>query len=175
MIVVLGKCSVELMQGDITDLAVDAIVNAANAQLLLGAGVAGAIKRRGGPTIQEECNTIGGTPVGTAVLTTGGDLPAKHVIHAVGPTGDNPDRKKLLTGAVQTSIDVSEEYKLQSIAFPAISTGIFGYPLGEAAEVILETCLRGAKEAVNLQRIIICLFDQKTYQTFKDTLERMEQ
>ncbi|NVM46547.1 MAG: macro domain-containing protein, partial [Candidatus Lokiarchaeota archaeon] len=117
---------IKLTQGDITDLATDAIVNAANAQLILGGGVAGAIRRKGGPIIQEECNKIGGTFVGGAVITTGGNLKAKHVIHAVGPRMGEGDEDNKLMNAVLNSLKLMDEHGLKSIAFPAISTGIFG-------------------------------------------------
>jgi O-acetyl-ADP-ribose deacetylase (regulator of RNase III) len=119
-----------LVEGDITDLAVDAIVNAANRHLQLGSGVAGAIRTRGGPSIQQECDQIGGCPVGGAVITGGGSLPARHVIHAVGPFGSDSDADRFLASATLTSLTVAEDTWLASLAFPAISTGVFGYPNG---------------------------------------------
>ena len=120
---------IELVEGDITELATDAIVNPANEFLQLGAGVAGAIRAKGGPTIQEECNKIGGTFVGGAVITTGGNLKAKHVIHAVGPRMGEGDEEQKLHNATLNSLKVTEDNNLSSIAFPAISTGIFGFPM----------------------------------------------
>ena len=117
-----------LVKGDITELDVDAVVNAANEHLILGAGVAGAIRRKGGPSIQEECYRIGGTFVGGAVITTGGNLKARHVIHAVGPRMGEGEEDEKLGNAVLNSLKVAEENGLRSIAFPAISTGIFGFP-----------------------------------------------
>lgn len=163
----------ELVQGDITELDVDAIVNAANTTLQLGAGVAGAIRNKGGSIIQTECNKIGGTPTGTAVITTGGNLKAKYVIHAVGPTGDMPNRDRLLTSAIRNAIFLAEKHGLQTIAFPAISTGIFGFPLAPAARIILEICIaevRNQEKIASLKIIIICLFDSYTFDAFNTQL-----
>ena len=164
------SCSVEIVEGDITDLQVDAIVNAANSQLILGAGVAGAIKRKGGPKIQAECNNLGPIDVGFCVITTGGNLPAKHVIHAVGPTDDMQDKNELLAMAVSNALKLAQKYKLQSIALPAISTGIFGFPLTSASHIILKTCIEIAKnDPKTLQKILVCLFDQKSRLIFEKT------
>jgi O-acetyl-ADP-ribose deacetylase (regulator of RNase III) len=116
----------ELTKGDITDQTTDAIVNAANTALQLGGGVAGAIRRKGGPKIQEECNRIGGTHVGGAVITTGGNLKAKYVIHAVGPIHGEKNEDGKLKDATLNSLILADQKNLKSIAFPAISTGIFG-------------------------------------------------
>lgn len=170
MIVEYSSCSVEIVKGDITDLKVDAIVNAANSQLVLGAGVAGAIKRKGGPRIQAECNNLGPIEVGFAVITTGGNLLAKHVIHAVGPTDDMLDKDKLLESAVRNSLMLAQKNKLKSIALPAISTGIFGFPMIPASQIILKTCINLAKtDPKSLERIIICLFDDKSFLIFQKT------
>lgn len=164
-------CSVELVVGDITDLHVDAIVNAANTQLVLGAGVAGAIKRKGGPTIQAECNSLSPIEVGYAVITTGGNLSAKHVIHAVGPTDDMINKNELLELAVRNTLELAQKYKLESIAIPAISTGIFGFPMIPASQIILKTCINVAKNSPkSLKRIVVCLFDQKSKLIFEKTL-----
>src|SRR6185295_13146168 len=127
--------SIALTKGDITALDVDAIVNAANEHLQLGSGVAGAIRRRGGPAIQRECDRIGHCPVGGAVVTGGGDLPARWVIHAVGPVwrGGSAGEEDLLASAVRSSLERAEEIGAKSIALPAISTGIYGFPLDRAA------------------------------------------
>ncbi|MGB7582037.1 MAG: macro domain-containing protein, partial [Sedimentisphaerales bacterium] len=114
----------ELIDGDITEMDTDAIVNAADAQLILGGGVAGAIRRKGGPTIQQECNKIGGTFVGGAVITTGGKLRAKYVIHAVGPRMREGDEDNKLKNATLNSLKLADKHNLRSIAFPAISAGI---------------------------------------------------
>ncbi|MCI0627829.1 MAG: macro domain-containing protein [Acidobacteria bacterium] len=128
-----------LVQGDITHLDVDSIVNAANSRLILGEGVAGAIRRKGGPQIQKGCDRIGGTPVGTAVITGGGLLKARHVIHAADPRlgeGNEDDRLKNVT---LSSLRVADENGLNSIAFPAISTGIFAFPLDRCARIMVGT------------------------------------
>ena len=119
----------ELVEGDITELETEAIVNPANAQLKLGTGVAGVIRKKGGPSIQKECDRIGGTPVGTAVITGAGLLPHRHVIHAVGPKMGEGDEDRKLAAAVRSSLALADRHSLQSIALPAISTGNFGYPV----------------------------------------------
>ncbi len=164
---------IELVQGDITDLATDAIVNAANAQLILGGGVAGAIRRKGGPTIQEECNRIGGTFVGGAVITTGGNLKAKHVIHAVGPRMGEGDEDTKLRNATVNSLKLADKHLLKSIAFPAISTGIFGYPVDRCAEIMLTATIEYLKGKSGLDLVIFCLFDRATYGVFEQTLNRL--
>ncbi|MFX1563318.1 MAG: macro domain-containing protein [Promethearchaeota archaeon] len=174
MRLVINKVTVELVQGDITDLATDALVNAANESLQMGGGVAGAIRRRGGPAIQRECDDIGGTPVGTAVITTGGNLKARFVIHAVGPRWGEGDEDQKLANAVQHSLKLAESRRLRSIAFPAISTGIFGFPKERAAKIILETTIRYLKEKeTSLRRIIFCLYDPASFTIFKDTLTHL--
>ena len=132
-----GNSVISLVQGDITELDTDVIVNAANAQLILGGGVAGAIKKKGGPKIQQECNKIGGTFVGGAVITNGGNLKAKHVIHAVGPRIGEGDEDLKLKNATLNSLKLMDEYQLKTIAFPAISTGIFGYPIDRCAKIMI--------------------------------------
>ena len=159
--------------GDITDEAVDAIVNAANSTLLGGGGVDGAIHRRGGPAILEECKLIrasahpNGLPTGQAVITTGGDLPASYVIHTVGPVyGMNAGRDgELLADCYRNSFDVAVSHKLTSIAFPSISTGAFGYPKDEAAEVVLRT-LSIALERSPVLEVSLVFFSEVDAQTF---------
>lgn len=164
---VLNGVTVELVQGDITDLDTDAIVNAANSQLILGAGVAGAIRRKGGPTIQAECNQIGGCDVGGAVITTGGNLKARHVIHAVGPRMGEESAAGKLANAVRNSLRVAEENGLASIALPAISTGVFGYPLEGCAEVMLRVIFDYTYEDLaHLNRIVVCLYDDHAFSIF---------
>src|SRR5690349_3064543 len=133
----LDRTQLELVEGDITELEVDAIVNAANEHLQLGAGVAEAIRAKGGPSIQEECNRIGGTPVGTAVMTAAGHLPAKWVIHAVGPRMGDGDEDKKLAAAVRGALALADRRGVKSIALPAISTGVFGFPMDRAARIML--------------------------------------
>lgn len=167
-----NNCSIELVKGDITEMDTDAIVNAANAQLILGGGVAGAIRRKGGPKIQEECNKIGGTFVGGAVITTGGNLKAKQVIHAVGPRMGEGDEDNKLRNATLNSLKVADENNLKSISFPAISTGIFGYPLDRCAKIMLSETINYLKGETGLERVVFCLFDQKAFDVFENTLEQ---
>ena len=163
---------IELVQGDIADLPVEAIVNAANEQLQLGAGVAGAIRRRGGPAIQEDCDRIGGCPTGSAVVTGGGDLPARWVIHAVGPVwrGGEAGEEELLASAVRSSLERAEEVGAKSIAFPAISTGIYGFPLDRAAEISIAEARGFSPRARSLERILFCLFDDRALAAFEKAL-----
>src|SRR5258708_3347309 len=132
-----------LMRGNIVEVQVDAIVNAANSGLRGGGGVDGAIHRAGGPSIMEACRKIGGCPTGSAVATTAGRLPAKYVFHAVGPiyTG-SPDDARLLASAYQSCLDLAEQHQVKSIAFPSLSTGIYGYPLELAAPIALPTIIQ---------------------------------
>ena len=165
----------ELIQGDITEQTADVIVNAANAALQMGGGVAGAIRRRGGAAIQEECSRIGGTYVGGAVITTGGNLPAKYVIHAVGPIhGDNHEDAKL-KDATLNSLKLADENHLKSIVFPAISTGIFGFPKDRCATIILSTTIAYLEGPTGLEKVVFCLYDKKTLGIFKHTLQSLTQ
>lgn len=162
---------IELVHGDITDMEVDAIVNAANAQLVLGGGVAGAIRRKGGPTIQEECNKIGGTYVSGAVITTGGKLKAKHVIHAVGPRMGEGNEDQKLKNATLNSLELMDEYKLKSIAFPAISTGIFGYPIDKCAKIMITTVKDYLMGDTMIKEVYFVLFTSSDYDIFEKNLE----
>jgi O-acetyl-ADP-ribose deacetylase (regulator of RNase III) len=167
-----GNVFIELAQGDITELDTDAIVNAANAQLVMGGGVAGAIRRKGGPEIQQECDRIGGTFMGGAVLTTGGSLKARHVIHAVGPRQGEGDEDRKLKNATLNSLKIADENKLRSIAFPAISTGIFGYPLDKCATIMLSATIEYLKGKTALERVVFCLYDSRAFDTFAAELSR---
>lgn len=164
----MDKTAVTFLKGDITELSTDAIVNPANSMLKLGGGVAGAIARKGGPSIQAECDKIGYCPVGNAVITTGGSLKAKYVIHAVGPRYniDKPS-DQLLYDAVKSALRLAEENKLTSIALPAISTGIFGYPKEEAAKVITKAIYDFVDlKPTFIKKIVLCLFDDEDYLVF---------
>ena len=163
---------IELMKGDITALDVDAIVNAANEHLQLGTGVAGAIRRRGGPAIQAECDRIGHCPVGGAVVTGGGDLPARWVIHAVGPVwqGGGAGEEALLASAVRSALERAEEIGARSVALPAISTGVFGFPLERAAVIATGEARRFAAAARGVERIVFCLFEDRALAAFEDAL-----
>ena len=162
--------TIELIKGDITEQETDAIVNAANEQLILGGGVAGAIKRKGGPKIQEECNKIGGTFVGGAVITTGGNLKAKYVIHAVGPRMGEGDEDEKLRSATLNSLKVAQENNLKSISFPAISTGIFGFPIDRCAKIMLTITIEFLKTNTGLERVAFVLFDADAFSIFQNTL-----
>jgi O-acetyl-ADP-ribose deacetylase (regulator of RNase III) len=149
----IGNHILELLEGDITQVDTDAIVNAANAQLVLGGGVAGAIRRKGGPRIQAECDEIGGTFVGGAVITTGGNLKAGHVIHAVGPRMGEGNEDDKLRNATLNSLKVADENHLKSISLPAISTGIFGFPIERCARIMLETTISYLKGTTGLEKV----------------------
>jgi O-acetyl-ADP-ribose deacetylase (regulator of RNase III) len=164
---------INLVMGDITDLEVDAIVNAANTELILGSGVAGAIREKGGSVIQEECNKLGGTYVGGAVITTGGNLKAQYVIHAVGPRMGEGEEETKLRNATMNSLLLAEEYNLKSIAFPAISTGVFGFPINKCAEIMLTIAIEFIKRPTNLENVIFCLWGENNFKVFSETLERI--
>jgi O-acetyl-ADP-ribose deacetylase (regulator of RNase III) len=164
--------AVELIQGDITSLEVDAIVNAANEGLQLGSGVAGAIRRKGGPAIQKECDRIGHCETGGAVVTGAGALPARWVIHAVGPVwrGGGAGEERLLGSAVAAALERAEEIGATSVALPALSTGVYGFPVGPAAEISIREARRFASGARSVQRIVFCLFDDASMAAFQQTL-----
>jgi len=171
----INETFLELTQGDITDQTTDAIVNAANSALQLGGGVAGAIRRKGGPKIQEECNKIRGTHVGGAVITTGGNLAAKYVIHAVGPRHGEEHEDAKLKDATLNSLILADQKNLKSIAFPAISTGIFGFPKDRCATIMLSTTIAYLEGPTKLEKVVYCLYDQKTFEIFKRTLQSLTQ
>lgn len=162
----------DLVEGDITALEVDAIVNAANEDLQLGSGVAGAIREHGGAAIQEECDRIGRTPVGTAVMTGAGELKAKQVIHAVGPQAGEGDEDRKLAAAVRSALALADRNGLRTIALPAISTGNFGFPVDRAARIMLQEVHRYLQGGTKLERVVVCLYDDETFQTFRNELRR---
>jgi O-acetyl-ADP-ribose deacetylase len=168
----LDGTQLELIEGDITDLEVDAVVNAANEDLQLGSGVAGAIRQRGGPSIQEECNRIGHTPVGTAVMTGAGQLKAKRVIHAVGPRMGDGDEDKKLAAAVRAALALADRRGLKSIALPAISTGVFGFPMERASRIMLVEIHRFLQGGTKLERVVICLHGEEAFNLFKKELRK---
>jgi O-acetyl-ADP-ribose deacetylase len=168
----LNGTALELIEADITELDVEAIVNAANERLQLGSGVAGAIRQKGGDSIQEECDRIGSTPVGTAVMTGAGELSAKQVIHAVGPKFEDADADRKLASAVRASLALADRNGLRSIALPAISAGNFGFPLDRAARIMLTEIHRYLQGGTKLSRVVVALFDDEAYQTFKRELRR---
>ncbi len=166
-----NNSKIKLVQGDITELSTDVIVNAANAQLILGGGVAGAIRRKGGPSIQEECNKIGGSIVGGAVITTGGDLKAKYVIHAVGPRMGEGNEDEKLKNATLNSLKLMDEHSLKTIAFPAISTGIFGYPIDRCAKIMISTAKEYLAGETQIEDVIFCLYSASDFKVFEDELK----
>ena len=161
-----------LMQGDITTVAADAIVNAANTSLLGGGGVDGAIHRAGGPAILEECRRIGGCPTGEARITTAGRLPARHVIHAVGPRwrDGNAGEDRLLESAYRSSLALAEQHALQTVAFPSISTGAYKFPIERAARIALRTALEHLRSGGSVQTITFVLFGEHDLQVYRSAL-----
>lgn len=167
---------IELIKGDITKLNVDAIVNAANSSLMGGGGVDGAIHRAGGPAILEECKKIvamqGDCKTGEAVITTGGDLPAKYVIHTVGPIwhGGKKNEAELLASCYKNCLKLAVENKLSSIAFPNISTGVYGYPKKEAAEVATNTVTEFLQQNDFIDKVYFACFDDENYQLYQSLM-----
>jgi len=167
---------INLIQGDITKVKVDAIVNAANTSLRGGGGVDGAIHRAGGPKILEECIKIGGCPTGEARITTGGNLPCKYVIHAVGPIyrGGKSNEDKLLYNAYYNSLKLAKENNLKTIAFPAISTGVYGYPKEEACEIALKAVMDFIDNQGGIEEVIFVLFSENDYHIYKEKLDKKD-
>jgi len=170
-----GRSVLELVEGDITLQKVDAIVNAANTTLLGGGGVDGAIHRAGGPSILQECKKIGGCATGDAVITGGGNLPARHVIHTVGPVwhGGSHGEPALLAGAYAKSLSLAAVRKLTSIAFPSISTGAYGYPLDRAADIALATVLEHLRGPTTLSTVRFVLFNRMTCEAYTHALREL--
>ncbi|MDD5066650.1 MAG: macro domain-containing protein [bacterium] len=164
-----------LKQGDITEERVDAIVNAANSRLQHGGGVAGAIVRKGGWSIQDESNKIGFVRVGQSALTGAGKLPAEKIIHTVGPQWGEGDEINKLSGAVHQSLKLADENKLMTISFPAVSSGIFGFPKDKCAEVMLASVRKYLKEnpGTGLKKIIFCIIDDLTVNVFKEMFQKL--
>ncbi|MDH4068084.1 MAG: O-acetyl-ADP-ribose deacetylase [Dehalococcoidia bacterium] len=178
MEVTIRKTKVSIIQADITKQATEAIVNAANPSLMGGGGVDGAIHRAGGPAILQECKRIvarqGKLPTGKAVVTTGGNLKARYVIHTVGPIwhGGGGNEGELLRSAYYECLKLASVNKLASISFPSISTGAYGYPVGEAAEIAVSTAVSFLKEqATSLREVVFVVFDSRTYQSYCSALQ----
>jgi len=174
-----GNATLELIEGDITDVEADAIVNAANSTLLGGGGVDGAIHRKGGPKILEECKLIrstewpDGLPTGKAVMTSGGNLKAKHVIHTVGPVwmGGFHVEAELLKQAYRNTLKLAASKGLRTIAFPSISTGAYGYPVEDASRIALGTVKTFLENEDKLEKIIFVLFSDKAFEVYLKTAE----
>ena len=166
---------IEVTIADITTLAVDAIVNAANESLRGGGGVDGAIHRAAGPELLKECIKIGGCPTGEARLTKGYKLPAKHIIHSVGPVwqGGNHDEDDLLAGCYRHSLSLALRTHIRSIAFPAISTGAFGFPLERAATIAANETVRFLEIYPEFDRVIFCCFDEPAREAYERAVERV--
>jgi len=178
--VTLNQARLSIIQGDITKQATDAIVNAANPGLMGGGGVDGAIHRGGGPAILEECKQIvakqGRLPIGKAVITTGGNLRSRHVIHTVGPVwqGGSRNEAALLESAYRESLKLAAEHNLTSISFPSISTGAYGYPVAEASKVAIKAAVSFLREQVtSLKEVVFVLFDSRTYEAYSSALEEV--
>jgi O-acetyl-ADP-ribose deacetylase (regulator of RNase III) len=171
----IGDKLLRLVQGDITERDVDAIVNAANSALQHGGGVAGAIVRKGGRIIQDESDRIGFIPVGKAAITTAGRLPSKFVIHAVGPRMGEGDEDNKLKSAVLSCLELASQKNLDSISLPAISSGIFGFPKDRCATILLHTAMDFFKtrRGTSLKIIEFCLYDDLTLGYFRDEFEKL--
>jgi O-acetyl-ADP-ribose deacetylase (regulator of RNase III) len=169
--------TLEVVEGDITQQDTEAIVNAANEQLRVGGGVDGAINRAGGPAIQAEARQIGYCPTGKAVITTGGNLKAKYVIHAVGPIyrGGSSGEADLLASCYRESLQLASARGLTSVAFPSISTGVYGYPLAEAARIALGTVADYLQEHPDIKLVRFVLFGQQAYDVYAQELARLAQ
>lgn len=165
--------AVVFSQGDITEMDVDAIVNAANNDLQLGAGVAGAIRRKGGPSIQAECDKIGSVPIGSAAITGGGNLKARHVIHAASMSLGGRTTAESLHNSTAWSLRLARDAGLATIAFPAVGTGIAGFPLRECAQIMLREAVAHLKGATSLHTIHFVLFDRAALDAFQDVWKEM--
>ncbi len=158
---------VELLQGDLTEMETDAIVNAANNDLQLGGGVAGAIRRKGGDTIQRECDAIGSVPIGSAVITSGGRLKARHVIHAASMELGGRTSASSLRSSTAHALRIANQHGLKTIAFPAVGTGIAGFPMRECAEIMLHEVAEHFKHPTSLEKVYFVLFDRSSLEAFQ--------
>jgi O-acetyl-ADP-ribose deacetylase (regulator of RNase III) len=175
MKVTIHQSTLEIVQGDITLQDTEAIGNAANSALAGGGGVDGAIHRAGGPALMSELKArYKGCPTGSAVITGGGNLKAKFVIHAVGPRySGSPKDPELLSGAYRKSLELCTQNKISSIAFPSISTGIYGYPVDEASRIALKTVVDYLKDHSEIKLVRFILFDSRTFDVYKESLKEM--
>jgi len=172
MQLMIGKSTLELVQGDITKQDTEAIVNAANSSLLGGGGVDGAIHRSGGPQILAECRKIGGCPAGEARITTGGRLSAKYVIHTVGPIYRDGKRgeAETLASAYRSSLALASERGIKSVAFPSISTGAYGYPIELAASIALRTAMDYLEDHPEIELVRLVLYGRTAYEAYERAL-----
>ncbi len=175
MKVTIHQSLIEIVQGDITQQETEAIGNAANSALAGGGGVDGAIHRAGGPAIMAELKAkYRGCPTGSAVITGGGNLKAKYVLHAVGPIySGTPKDAPLLASAYRTCLELCTQHGISSIAFPSISTGVYGYPVEEASRVAIKTVMDYLKHHPEIKLVRFVLFDSKTYETYKEALKEL--
>ncbi len=164
---------VVLLEGDLTEVEADAIVNAANNDLQLGGGVAGAIRRKGGESIQRECNEIGSIPLGGAAITGGGNLKAKHVIHAASMKLGGMTTARNLRNSTAHSLRIAAEQNLKTIAFPAVGTGIAGFPMRECAEIMLDEVVKHLKGPTSLEKVCFVLFDRPSLREFQEVWDEM--
>ncbi len=171
----IGQSVLELVEGDITQQDTEAIVNAANEQLRVGGGVDGAINRAGGPKIQEEARKIGRCPTGQAVITTGGNLKARYVIHTVGPVyrDGHQGELELLASAYRESLKIASAQGIKSLAFPSLSTGVYGYPVADAARVALKTVKDYLAQHPEIELVRFVLFGKPTFEAFAEALEEI--
>ena len=170
----INSVTLALVRGNIVEVEADAIVNAANSALAGGGGVDGAIHRAGGPGIMAECRKLGGCPTGSAVATGAGLLHAHYVFHAVGPIyRQRGDEEQLLTSAYQSCLDLAEHYQIQSIAFPSLSTGVYGYPVSLAAPIALRTVVRHLQKITTLRQVVFVLFDQGTLDGYEQARQKV--
>lgn len=178
---VINNSELGLVKGDITKVKTEAIVNAANSSLMGGGGVDGAIHRAGGPAILEDCKKIvekiGYLPTGEAVITTGGNLPAKYVIHTVGPVwrGGNHNEHLLLRNAYFNSLKIARENGIKTLAFPSISTGVYRFPVKEASEVAISTIIDFLKKFNSFEKVFMVLFSEDVYKIYKETLNKFKE
>ncbi len=178
--VTINQAKLRIIQGDITEQDTDAIVNAANSSLMGGGGVDGAIHRAGGPAILEECKQIvakqGRLPTGKAVMTTGGNLKARYVIHTVGPIwhGGDKGEPELLASAYQESLKLAMENQLYSVSFPSISTGVYGYPVNKASRVAIGVVIASLRQGdTSVREVVFVLFDSQTFRAYSSALEEI--
>ncbi|HVA72854.1 MAG TPA: macro domain-containing protein [Candidatus Limnocylindrales bacterium] len=164
-----------LLQGDLTEMDADAIVNAANNDLRLGGGVAGAIRRKGGDEIQRECDAIGSVPVGGAAITSGGRLKARHVIHAASMQLGGGTTARALRSSVAHSLRIAAQHNLKSIAFPAVGTGIAGFPMRECAEIMLAEAQKHLQGPTSLEAIQFVLFDRESLEVFEQVWKKIKE